>query len=454
MTNTTEQQRHQSAHEAHQPNHRRLLRPPTFRNSDGHDHDERHATWFELFFDLVFVAAIAQLTSAFLADPNLEGLGRFGALFVPVWWVWMTLTFYLDRFDAEDVGNRAIVLLAMVLAIALAADVPLAFHGDVRPFVVTFVVLRSIQFGLDVRVRHFVPAMRGLDRAGVPLSVVVLIAWLVATSLPGAWVYLLFGTALAVDVVRTRLSQRVRALPVNPAHLTERFGLVLLVVLGESMVQLVGATTRHPWSMSAVVVFVSAFTTITILWWMSFNGLQEITSGGEPRAVNRFAITHSVMVGSLAAAGAGLSVAVVAADGGGTIGLAPRVALYGGVAVYLVAAASSVPPARRPYAVVARAAAAAASAGLVYMGAVVKPVLLVPSHTVILVSAVTVEGFLHRSELAGDGIRCRRRALVDSFRVRAQRLGDAFASAPAGVADELHVLRDYPVARAQRSSRR
>jgi low temperature requirement protein LtrA len=366
----------------------------------------------------------------------------------------MTLTFYLDRFDADDVGHRAIVLIAMVLAIALAADVPRAFQGDVRPFVVTFVVLRSIQFGLDVRVRHFVPATRRLDRAGVPLSVVVLIAWLVATSLPGAWVYLLFGTALAVDVVRTRLSQRVRALPVNPAHLTERFGLVLLIVLGESMVQLVGATTRHPWSISAAVVFVSAFTTITILWWMSFNGLQEITSGDEPRAVNRFATTHSVMVGSLAAAGAGLSIAVVAADGGGTIALAPRIALYGGVAVYLVAAASSVPPARRPYAVVARAAAAVASAGLVYMGAVVQPVLLVPSHSVILVSAVTVEGFLHRSVVAGDRVGWRRRALVDSLRVRAQRLGDALASSPAGVADEFHVLRDYPVARAHRSSRR
>ena len=454
MTNTTERQRHQPADEPREPSRRRLLRPPTLRNSDGHDHDERHATWFELFFDLVFVAAIAQLTSAFLADPTLAGLGRFAALFVPVWWVWMTLTFYLDRFDTDDVGHRAIVLTAMVLAVALAADVPRAFNGDVRPFVLTFVVLRSLQFGLDVRVRHFVPAVRGLDRAGVPLSIVVVAAWLVALGLPGAWVYLLFGTALAVDIVRTRLSQRVRALPVNPVHLTERFGTFLLIVLGESMVQLVGATTRHPWSVPAAVVFVSAFTTITILWWLSFNGLQEITSGDNPRAVNRFATTQSVMVGSLAAASAGLSVAVVAANGGGTIELAPRIALYGGVALYLVAAASSVPRSRRPYAVVTRAAAAVASAALVYMGAVVKPVLLVPSHTIILVSAVAIEGLLNRSALASGSIRRRGRALFDWFGVRVHRFGDALTAPPAGVPDGPPVLRDYPVARAHRSSRR
>jgi low temperature requirement protein LtrA len=454
MMNTTEQQRDQPADEAREPSHRRLFRRPTFRNSDGHDHDERHATWFELFFDLVFVAAIAQLTSAFLAEPNLAGLGRFVALFVPVWWVWMTLTFYLDRFDTDDLGHRAIVLTAMVLAVALAADVPRAFTGDVRPFVLTFVVLRSLQFGLDVHVRHFVPAVRALDRAGVPLSIVVVAAWLVALSLPGAWVYLLFGPALAVDIVRTRLSQRARALPVNPAHLTERFGTFLLIVLGESMVQLVGATTRHPWSVAAAVVFVSAFTTITILWWMSFNGLQEITSGDDPQAVNRFAATQSVMVGSLAAASAGLSVAVVAATGGGTIELAPRVALYGGVAVYLVAAASSVPRSRRPYAVVTRALGAVASAGLVYMGAVVQPVLLVPSHTIILVGAVAVEGLLNRSALAGEGIPRRGRALVDWFGARVDRFGDALAAPPAGVPDALPVVRDYPIARPQRSSRR
>jgi low temperature requirement protein LtrA len=452
--NTTEQQDHHFADEGRGPSHRRLLRPPTFRNSDGHERDERHATWFELFFDLVFVAAIAQLTSAFLAEPNLAGLGRFAALFVPVWWVWMTLTFYLDRFDTDDMGHRAIVLTAMVLVVALAADVPRAFAGDVRPFVLTFLVLRSLQFGLDVRVRHFVPAVRALDRAGVPLSIVVVAAGLVALSLPGARAYLLLGPALAVDIARTRSSQRVRALPVNPAHLTERFGTFLLIVLGESMVQLVGATTHNPWSVSAAVVFVSAFTTITILWWMSFNGLQEITAGDNPRAVTRFATTQSVMVGSLAAASAGLSVAVVAANGGGTIELAPRVALYGGVAVYLVAAASAVPRSRRPYAVVTRAAAAAASAGLIYMGAVVKPVLLVPSHTIILASAVAVDGLLNRSALAGAGARRRGRALVDWIRVRAQAFGDTLTAPPAGLPGGPPTLRDYPIARADRSSRR
>src|SRR5262249_60278488 len=106
------------------------------------------------------------------------------------------------------------------------------------------------------------------------------------------------------------------------------------------------------------------------------------------------------------------------------------------------------------YAAAPLAAGACASAGLVYMGAVVKPVLLVPSHTIILVSAVAVEGLLNRSALARQGIRRRGRALVDWFHARVHRLGDALAAPAAGVPDRLPVVRDYPVARAHRSSRR
>jgi low temperature requirement protein LtrA len=76
----------------------RLLDPPRIRTLDAEE-DVRRATWLELFFDLVFVVAVAQLANALSDDMTLEGFLIFGGLFIPVWWAWTGYTFYADRFD-------------------------------------------------------------------------------------------------------------------------------------------------------------------------------------------------------------------------------------------------------------------------------------------------------------------------------------------------------------------
>src|SRR5205814_711575 len=77
----------------------RAWRPPVLR---GHHGGERHATWLEVFFDLCFVAAVAALTHDLRTHPSLEGLLRFGGLFVPVWWAWTSYSWYATGFDNDD----------------------------------------------------------------------------------------------------------------------------------------------------------------------------------------------------------------------------------------------------------------------------------------------------------------------------------------------------------------
>jgi low temperature requirement protein LtrA len=97
------------------------LRPPRLRTLAEEDAgEERHASWLELFFDLVFVVAIAELSHELLVNHTLNGFAIFAALFVPVFVAWQGFSFYADRFDTDDVFFRVCMLAAMLAVAALA----------------------------------------------------------------------------------------------------------------------------------------------------------------------------------------------------------------------------------------------------------------------------------------------------------------------------------------------
>ncbi|HUI37213.1 MAG TPA: low temperature requirement protein A, partial [Gaiellaceae bacterium] len=89
----------------------RFLEPPRLRTLEADE--DRRATWLELFLDLVFVAAIAQVAATLSADPTAAGFGRYLVLFLPIGWAWAGFTFYATRFDTDDLVYRLLTLLGM-----------------------------------------------------------------------------------------------------------------------------------------------------------------------------------------------------------------------------------------------------------------------------------------------------------------------------------------------------
>ena len=128
------------------------LRPPRVRTRPTASSEERHASWLELFFDLVFVVAIAELARRLVLDHSLGGFGIFAGLFLPVFIAWQGFTFYADRFDTDDVLFRAVMLAAMLAIAALAVQIPdVATGRHDAGFVVAYVILRSLLIGLYLR---------------------------------------------------------------------------------------------------------------------------------------------------------------------------------------------------------------------------------------------------------------------------------------------------------------
>jgi low temperature requirement protein LtrA len=127
----------------------RFLDPPRLRTLDLEA--DRRATWLELFLDLVFVAAIAEVASTLSADPTAVGFGRFLALFIPIGWAWAGFTFYATRFDTDDLVYRLFTLFAMFAVAGLASTVPDALHGGQNAFVVAYVCVRATPAGSSSR---------------------------------------------------------------------------------------------------------------------------------------------------------------------------------------------------------------------------------------------------------------------------------------------------------------
>ena len=138
-----------------------LFKPPRLRFGQEAE-PERHASWLELFYDLVFVAAVAQLAKILSDDYSWAGVLRFSALFVPVWWAWVGHTFYLTRFDTEDAGHRLLTFAQMTAATSLAVHVPAALGAASVGFALSYAVVRFILVAEYLRAGRHIPQVRPL----------------------------------------------------------------------------------------------------------------------------------------------------------------------------------------------------------------------------------------------------------------------------------------------------
>ncbi|MBA2462419.1 MAG: low temperature requirement protein A [Actinobacteria bacterium] len=199
--------------------------------------EERHASWLELFFDLVFVIAIAELAHQLELDHSAAGLLRFAALFVPVYVAWQGFSIYADRFDTDDLLLRVALLAGMLAIAALAVQIEDVSHEKSAGFAVSYIALRSILLALYARAWRAVPAARPLiSRYGLGYATAVAI-WVISLALDAPARYVLWAVAVALDLSLPPLSTRlIRRVPTHGGHIVERWGLFTLIVLGESVV--------------------------------------------------------------------------------------------------------------------------------------------------------------------------------------------------------------------------
>ena len=326
--------------------------------------EERHASWLELFFDLVIVAAVAQLAFLLHGRPGGVAVFEFAVLYYAIWSVWTGFTLYVNV-----VGDRArqLAMFAAMFGIAvMAAAVPQLVRGEPAAFILAYVACRLLSALSWKRSNQVMTEWPAVQQA------VGVIPWVASLGFAPPARYWLWAAGLALDLVLSlvRASRPERLLAAerreraresrtwaarllgnrrentvltkaetDRPHLGERLGLFVIIVLGEAVAQLVNAAAAVPhWQPLLWLVILLSFALLVALWWLTLH----YGSGAAPvYGVQVFALrltmpAHFTMTGSIVVIAAGLG--SLAGEATGEVSATTRWVLCAGAAIYFLTA--------------------------------------------------------------------------------------------------------------------
>jgi len=244
-----------------------LIQSPSLWPADG---KERRVTWMELFFDLIFVAAVAQVGQALAAEYSWPGLLRYSFLFVLIWLAWSGNTLYATRFETDDLVQRLLILLQSFVAAVMAANSKEALDSvDAAGFGAAYAGMRVILIMQYLRARR-VAATRQLTTRYAAGYTVSASFWIASALTPIPWRYYLWSIALVVDLAAPWLARKhSEKHPPDAAHFPERFGLFTIILLGEFVAAVMhGIESQKTWSVAAAsTAFMSMAFAFVIRWW-------------------------------------------------------------------------------------------------------------------------------------------------------------------------------------------
>jgi len=238
--------------------------------------DGQSVTFVELFFDLVFVFAVTQLTVLTAHDLTPGGILRSILLGWLIWWAWTQFTWTLNPADTTHPVVRIVTLAATAAALVMAASVPRAFADDALWFALPYVLVRLLGLALQVRVDL---ERVGASHAGVvtwagwsSIGLVLVLIGAVVDPTLRLWIWLL---AIAADLVAAARAGRNTVWDLNPAHLSERHGAFVIIAIGESVIVAGTAVANDERSLALAAASAAAILVACLLWWTYFGWLKD-----------------------------------------------------------------------------------------------------------------------------------------------------------------------------------
>ena len=303
---------------------------------------EQRVTPLELFFDLVVVFAITQVTQFMSHDLTWRGLGRGLLVLAAIWWAWTGYAWLTNALEPEEGQVRAGMFGAMAAMLVLALAVPGAFGADAVLFGAAYLLVRLLNLVLDAIAGRRDPDLLRALMGFAPTATIGAVCILAAGFVDGGAQTALWVVGLAV-LYGGALIGRGRGWRISPAHFAERHGLIVIIALGESIVALgVGAAglSLTPGIISAAVLGVVV---IASLWWayvdviavMSQRQLAQTTGAARARlARDYYSYLHLPMIAGIVLFALGLKATIEHVDE--PLAAVPAVALCGGLSLYFL----------------------------------------------------------------------------------------------------------------------
>ena len=239
----------------------------------------RTASTLELFFDLVFVIAVSrasgELHHAISEGHVSQGLEMYAICFFGIWWAWMNFTWFATSFDTDDWLYRVVTFVQMGGVLVFAAGIGPAFEHDLRLVVYGYVVMRVAMVAQWLRAAHATHRQARTAALIYAIGIFVVQAlWLLSLLLHGPIATISFVVLIAAEITVPVIAERIGSTPWHPHHITERYGLFTLILLGESLLGSANAIIEaiHEHDALAPLLSISSLTLVmtAALWWIYF----------------------------------------------------------------------------------------------------------------------------------------------------------------------------------------
>ncbi len=278
----------------------------------------RGAVPLELFFDLVFVVAVAlasQDLHHFESEDHFStGIMRYLMVFFAIWWAWMNFTWFASAYDSDDWLYRLLTLVQMAGALIMAAGVPEAMNENRYPIVIVgYMVMRLALVLQWLRAAAGDPGRRSTALAYAIGITVVQGWWSLNLFVPIEWTGAVWVIGVIAELSIPVIAERKAITPWHPHHITERYGLFTIIVLGESILAssnaIIEGIELGDRTFEMLRLAISGFAIVAAMWWMYFAYPQR----GHLRSFRltfRWSYIHYFIFASAAAVSAGIEVAV------------------------------------------------------------------------------------------------------------------------------------------------
>ncbi|HYZ19235.1 MAG TPA: low temperature requirement protein A [Gaiellaceae bacterium] len=308
-----------------------------------HDEHEQRVKPLELFFDLVFVFAITQVTSLLAADPTWHGLIRGLLVLAALWWAWAAYAWLTNTLDPEEGAVRIAMFAVTAAMLIVALAVPEAFDDHGVIFGVAYLFVRAMHLALYALAARGDHDLLGAVLRMTPSSTISGVLILAAGFLDDDQRVALWLIALAIDYLGV-LVGRGMGWRMSPGHFAERHGLIVIIAIGESIVALGVGATGTPLSTGVIAAALVGIVIASALWWTYFDWvaivveqrLRQATGAAQATlARDAYSYIHFLMVSGIVLFAVSLKKALDDYDK--HLETVPATALCGGLGLYLVA---------------------------------------------------------------------------------------------------------------------
>jgi low temperature requirement protein LtrA len=304
---------------------------------------EQRVSPLELFFDLVFVFALTQVTTFVSSDPNWTRLLEGMAILAVLWWAWESYAWLQNTAATDEGAIRVVLLSAMGAMLIVSLAVPRAFGEDGLIFGIAYFAVRMLHIGAYILVSRGDPALRAVVWRLASTIFPAAALLVVAGALDGTPRALCWIAALAVDYGGL-VARGVEGWRVHPGHFAERHGLIVIIALGESIVSLGVGAGGLDLTVGVIAGALLGIAVAAAMWWAYFDVVAIVA---ERRlwaaslhdrvliARDSYTYLHLPMVAGVVIFAIGVKKTLAGVDE--HLHGVPAVALCGGVALYLLA---------------------------------------------------------------------------------------------------------------------